>query len=336
MQKIHLNGDLFDPESLIVQGGCCNVVDGNVINDITLKKSQHLSEFITEVDKALARKNLGIPDDFTLKWGNLKGNIEEQKDLWIQLQLILESITDLENKVETDLQDTIKQLKLELATKITKELEGESASEQIEYSNVEFPNIKNMKDALDQVLYKDLVINLSCNPNIVEDGQQLSEIKYNWSLNKSHIVSQTLDDIIIDNQLRQYTLNGPFVKTVSKTLKVNDGTKEYSASATTYFYPGLYFGTSNKEELTDSDILKFNKKLLANRYSTVTVNADSQSYIYICIPYIYGAATFKVGGFEGGFLLLNDNYIFNRYKEIRYRIYKSENKGLGNTTITIQ
>lgn len=46
-----------------------------------LQTSNYLGEFASEVDKARVRENLGIPDEFTLYWGNIKGNIANQTDL---------------------------------------------------------------------------------------------------------------------------------------------------------------------------------------------------------------------------------------------------------------
>lgn len=43
--------------------------------------AKNFKELTTEVQKAQARHNLGIGDEWSLKWGNIKGFIEEQKDL---------------------------------------------------------------------------------------------------------------------------------------------------------------------------------------------------------------------------------------------------------------
>jgi hypothetical protein len=40
-----------------------------------LLTGNYLSEYASEVDKARVRQNLGIPDEFTLYWGNIRGNI---------------------------------------------------------------------------------------------------------------------------------------------------------------------------------------------------------------------------------------------------------------------
>ena len=44
-------------------------------------KSNYLGEFRTQLEKAKARKNLGIGDEFLLTWGNITGRIEDNKDL---------------------------------------------------------------------------------------------------------------------------------------------------------------------------------------------------------------------------------------------------------------
>lgn len=46
-----------------------------------LAVKNYLGEFKSDIDKARARFNLGIPDEFSFNWGNLTGNIEEQEDL---------------------------------------------------------------------------------------------------------------------------------------------------------------------------------------------------------------------------------------------------------------
>lgn len=59
------------------QCGCTNCNE----NEKYLQIKNHLSEFNTELAKAEARLNLGIPDQWNLKWGNITGFIENQTDL---------------------------------------------------------------------------------------------------------------------------------------------------------------------------------------------------------------------------------------------------------------
>lgn len=48
---------------------------------IPLMKSNYLGEFRTALEKAKARKNLGIGDEYSLTWGNITGHIEDNTDL---------------------------------------------------------------------------------------------------------------------------------------------------------------------------------------------------------------------------------------------------------------
>ena len=79
-------------------------------------KIQNLfSELKTEVEKANARYNLGISDPWNLKWGNITGFIEEQKDLTQYLdkfiivykQEIQQAMDELQRKLETKIQEQV-------------------------------------------------------------------------------------------------------------------------------------------------------------------------------------------------------------------------------------
>lgn len=48
---------------------------------IPLMKSNYLGEFQTQLEKAKARRNLGIGDEYTLSWGNITGHIEDNTNL---------------------------------------------------------------------------------------------------------------------------------------------------------------------------------------------------------------------------------------------------------------
>ena len=48
---------------------------------IPLMKSNYLGEFRTQLEKAKARRNLGIGDEYTLTWGNITGRIEDNTNL---------------------------------------------------------------------------------------------------------------------------------------------------------------------------------------------------------------------------------------------------------------
>ena len=49
---------------------------------LPLIKTNYLSEFRTEIEKAKARENLGITDGQVLEWGKITGHIEDNEDLY--------------------------------------------------------------------------------------------------------------------------------------------------------------------------------------------------------------------------------------------------------------
>ena len=96
-----------------------------VKGDQALLKGNYLSEFKTNIDKNKVLKNLGIVNP---KWGNIEGNIEDQKDLM--------------DKLKTSIVDNI-------------------TSEKVSYDNNDYPELSNVKKALDQLLHKDLNVSIS-------------------------------------------------------------------------------------------------------------------------------------------------------------------------------
>lgn len=89
--------------------------------DTYFKVKNLFKELVSEYDKAQARFNLGISDTYTMKWGNIQGVIEEQKDLadyFIkstnkQKEEILAYFKDLEANLDNIIQEKINDLTLE-------------------------------------------------------------------------------------------------------------------------------------------------------------------------------------------------------------------------------
>lgn len=74
---------------------------------VPLLRTNYLSEFRTEIEKARVRKNLGIPDDMQMRWGGMKGHLEEQDDLVIYVRQKAEEYADLKaqyvNEISSDI-----------------------------------------------------------------------------------------------------------------------------------------------------------------------------------------------------------------------------------------
>ena len=103
------------------------------------------------------------------------------------------------------------------------------------------------------------------------------------------------------------------------------------------FYNGVYYGAKAAPETYDSAfILSLSKELRADKRPSFSANAGEGQYLYYCLPERMGACSFTVGGFTGGFSLVDTIEFTNAsgFTE-RYRIYKSNNANLGDTSVTV-
>lgn len=99
------------------------------------------------------------------------------------------------------------------------------------------------------------------------------------------------------------------------------------------FYNGIYYGKSNNTDYDAQLINSLTKVLSDSKNRTITVDASDGEYIYYCVPTRLGECNFDVGGFDK---VATIDYINSDNYTEQYDIYKSNNAGLGNTTITIR
>lgn len=205
----------------------------------------------------------------------------------------------------------------------------------VKYTTSADDSIQTIQDALDKLLYVPLTINLSCNRGIVERGEVLTSLTFNWSYNKN-IVEQIFEGEILDSSLRRYDYTNPVGSNKTFKLIANDGKNTVSKTTSVTFYNGRYWGISSSEEY-DSDFIKtLNKELNESRAKTFTVNCENNQHIFYCIPSRLGTPTFTVGGFSGGFYKVDTIQFTNSYGYVEsYDIWKSTNSNLGNTTVVV-
>lgn len=204
----------------------------------------------------------------------------------------------------------------------------------------------NVADALDDLvnkvadlLYEPIAISsFTNNVNTVEMGSTVNTVVLNWKVNKTP-KTLTLDGEGIDKSLTTKTIENAAIKSnKTYTLKATDD-RDAAATKTTAitFLNGVYWGVAaNTSSLDSAFILKLTKGLQAGKAKTFTVNAASGQHIYYAIPARYGTPAFKVGGFDGGFAKAASIDFTNAsgYKET-YDVWKSDNAGLGNTTVVV-
>lgn len=261
------------------------------------------NELKTEVDKANARHNLGIGDTWNIKWGNITGYIEKQTDLTQYLDTFITELRDLVNPFNQP------------------------------YTNSDNPSISTVGEALDQLLYKELTIQSTVTPNIAEIGETVPEVKFSWKYNKN-VTQQSLDGTDIGLNIREVALQD-VTSTTSKSLQAFDGKNTKKVLMSITFKLASYYGVSESTPTNSEEIIsRFTRDLNFYKGSSVTITAQDNQYIYLMLPKSMGQVQFYVGGFEGGFQIVNPNFQFTKNGVTNsYILYKSDNPGLGTTTI---
>ena len=208
--------------------------------------------------------------------------------------------------------------------------------EAIQYDNENHDNIKNVKEALDKLLYVDLSISITSNtPTVLEKGRSVNGVIINWTYSK-RIISQLFDGVSMDLNTRSWLYKSTLTTDKKFTLTASDVSKTFSKDISFNFYHGVYWGTSSDTTYNDTFIMSLSKELRSNRNKTISVNCMENEYIYYCIPTSYGKPTFSVGGFTGGFNKVSTIQFRNSYGYTEsYDIYRSANSNLGNTTVVV-
>lgn len=142
-------------------------------------------------------------------------------------------------------------------------------------------------------------------------------------------------DLSIDARNHEYQTTN-WSDDIECILTVTDAQgKTATAIVNIIFTYEIFYGVSTVETFTDNSFTELEEKVLSTSKSigSFTVNASGDNYIYYCSPAEYGVPTFRYGVLYGGFFLVNENI---EYNNTNYNIYRSEHKGLGETTIIVE
>ena len=189
-------------------------------------------------------------------------------------------------------------------------------------------DVDDLSERVAALEYKEVKINsFSASPKTCELGSSNS-IVLTWTLSKS--ANLTLNGTAVTGNT--YTATN-VMSSQTYTLTATDGQTTDSKSIDVTFANQIYYGAAaNASAITELS------KVLSNTVArTITVDAGEGQYIYYAYPARLGDVAFYVGGFEGGFELASTESLINTqgYSEI-YRIYRSVNANLGNTTVEIK
>lgn len=180
---------------------------------------------------------------------------------------------------------------------------------------------------------------VTISPSTAEMGATITMVSVFWKLNKTP-TKLTFDGNKLLNDSNGYDAKGTFTMNSKKswTLVATDerGATD-TETPTLNFYNGVYYGAKAEPTTYDSAFILGLKKTLRNsKLTSFTANAGAGQYIFYCLPKRMGTCSFKVGGFDGGFSLIQEISFTNAsgYTETYY-IYRSDNAALGNTSVTV-
>jgi hypothetical protein len=137
--------------------------------------------------------------------------------------------------------------------------------------------------------------------------------------------------------------NNTFVKntygqSVTFTLTSSNGLATKTATQTITWAQKVFWGTGTAGQTGETFIESLaNSAIQTSRARTFSITAGSGQKIYYAYRTAFGAATFTVGGFAGGFTLVATNIsITNAYGFTEtYTLYESDNANLGTITIVV-
>lgn len=124
---------------------------------------------------------------------------------------------------------------------------------------------------------------------------------------------------------------------VTFTLTADEGGPPAVATTSIAWRPLAFWGTGLPGGATEAFIEALaNNALASGRGRTFTVTAGAPDKIYYAYPLSYGAGTFSVNGFVGGFLPPTTVSVTNAFGVTQnYLLYESALTGLGSTTVVV-
>lgn len=296
--------------------GCTSGNDG-------FQKENLFSELTDEYQRTIARINLGIADEYALKWGNIKGNLSNQKDLYT---FVTDSIAFDINKVIDEINLKLAQWACEIEVRLNNKADIYSPNftgiptttlplmtdNSSRIASTEWVNAKIAAASID-----DNVKAISLDPEYMCYGDGPTDVKVTWEYRKD-VTEQSINDIPLAADVRTYLFSGVTTAMVITLKYKYEDTTATRAVTFDIKYPN-YYGTS-------PDYTKCQKTI----DNVFTVTAKTNEYIYAMIP--NGSnAVLGVSSVIGGFKQLGTQEIFGNL----YYIFKSANTGLGETTVEI-
>ena len=313
--------EVIDP--ICIHDSCDpSVYYGDVNENDSFKRSNLFSELTDEYQRAIARQNLGVADEFTLVWGNISGNLANQIDLYtFVVNSIASKYNDLIEETNLKLAQWGYEIRVEIEQKaniLSPNFQGSpttSLPEINDYSN-RIPSTEWVTAKINES-FSNTLTSFTLDKSFMYYGDSPQTVICSWSYSDV-ITSQKINGITLDINSTSYTFNNVNSDLVISLEYTMDG-KTYTKSISFSKVPPLYYGTS--------DILN---ELTKTKDYSIVLKCNVNDYAYIYIPN-KSSARISVDGLVGGFIVLGTFQLHG----LTYYAFKSTNSGLGKLFINI-
>lgn len=287
------------------------------------QKDNLFSELTDEYQRTIARINLGIADSYALKWGNITGNLLNQKDLYT---FVTDQIAQDINRVVEEINLKLAQWACEIEVRLNNKADNHSphftgeptttlpliTDNSNRIASTEWVNAK-----LEELALNDNVKSMTMTPEYIYYDEGPVNIEVEWEY-YNDVTEQFINNTPLETDVRHYTFTN-ISDSFIIILKYKQEDKYFTKVLTFCVKHPTFYGTSmNYKECNKTSDNKF------------TVDAGTDQYIYVLIPNGRNAEL-GVSNIIGGFILVGTQELLDTL----YYIYKSANYGLGETTVKI-
>ena len=224
-------------------------------------------------------------------------------------------------------------------------VDGGDLADDISYQNSNYPSWTNVKEALDGIMAKvdyikpEITSFTSTAQEVYEVGQNVSNIVFNWTINKN-ITTQTLTGCpLADATVRTATYTNNITSNKTFTLTIGDG--QNTASKTVYieFRNKIYYGSSAIPSNFDSAFILglSNNQFATGKSVSFNITVGSNEYGFIAFPSSFGTlSSVKIGGFDTDVISCGTISFTNASGgTTNYNIYRTGRHSLGAITMVI-
>lgn len=186
-------------------------------------------------------------------------------------------------------------------------------------------------------LYKALMLFAEVVPAKVEMGATQTTATVKWATNKTP-TSVTVEGESVSPDTTSKELTGLQITAEKEfTVMAADSRGSQTATVVMRFCNGVYTGAAAAPAAVDSAFIRtLTKTLQSYKTRTFTASAAAGQYIWYACPAGYGTPVFNVGGFDGGFSKVSTlNYTNPSGYTESYQVWRSDNAGLGQTTVKV-